>query len=105
MKRRNGFVSNSSSSSFCAYGLCVEGFSEYDEDGEPKDDIDKILKGTCLDYMTDDDGNLYVGRSPSSIEDNETGKEFKERAKQDILKCFPDVKVKDIDWVQEVIYG
>ena len=105
MKIRYGFVSNSSSSSFCAYGTCINDYQEYDDNDEPKHDLDKLLKDTCLDYMIGDDNELYIGRAPSTIEDDETGKEFRERAKRDILEHFPDVKVKDIDWICEVIYG
>ena len=105
MRIRVGFVSNSSSSSFCAYGLRIDNFAEYNDEGKLLQDLHKLLEGTCLDYMTGEDDELYVGRAPSTIGDNETGKEFKQKAKQDILKCFPDVKPKDINWICETVYG
>lgn len=94
MKIRVGFVSNSSSSSFCIYGR---------EIGE--DDVEKLKEKFGIDDENDDDmrlsvGNkieeetnlsvhhmydsLYVGRSFTNIKDNETGAQFKKDVEDNI---------------------
>ena len=69
MKIRNGFVSNSSSTSFCIYGAKVE--AELDK---------KLPEGLHYHYG---DPNyepqaIYIGREWSSIGDQETGFQFKQ---------------------------
>jgi len=90
MKTRNGFVSNSSTSSFLIYGAFFE--EEYivkhygDHDG-----FEEAFKGSkvavvypCVEY----DSGLYVGLSWDAIEDNETGGQFKEKIKTAIEKVI-----------------
>ena len=72
MKIRNGFVSNSSSTSFCLYGIYVP--SGYDR---LRDKADKSRLGTHSDQEGD---GIYIGLHPSSIKDDETGAQFKRRA-------------------------
>ena len=88
MKYRKGFVSNSSSSSFCIYGTDIEE-EEYrklnaddNEDGEDK------LKGTCLSLESIMGEAFWIGREYSSIEDDETGAQFKKRVEEDIEKVL-----------------
>ena len=112
MKVRTGFVSNSSSSSFCIYGAFFEqgeiDFSELDavnaenENDNEKDDyyeddyeICRRPSSACemrasklgleCYYFDGSDGN-YVGVSWSSIGDDETGSQFKERVKKAIAE-------------------
>ena len=105
MKIRNGFVSNSSSSSFCIYGVCVdvsdfeesEKFINYlkedcdknledfeDEDeykdylwADPLDALYCYLESIDLDAHFDDNGYIYVGTEWCDIRDDQTGAEFK----------------------------
>lgn len=86
MKIRYGFVSNSSSTSFCIYGKLVSN-NEFTE--EKKDKIEKI--GLYTHYEQDGEG-MYVGREFSTIKDNETGKEFKDSTLKLIQEIFPDIK-------------
>jgi hypothetical protein len=112
MKIRNGFVSNSSSSSFCIYGCH---FSLYDEKGkadfkelatklkipkkmvkaltEEDDNYDLEVDGETLKlpknpplstYYSSECQDLYIGRSYKTLGDDETGKEFK-KSVEDIL--------------------
>ena len=114
MKIRNGFVSNSSTSSFVIYGIyeqmnVIEESlvnSEEVEDG----DIDSVLSdqieklGLNLEPSSFGEcGMCYVGRNPCSIKDDETGKQFKESVKEDLLKLFKKEFVeKNIDFHPEI---
>jgi hypothetical protein len=97
MKIRTGFVSNSSTTSFCIYGVELEKSSireylkkqlvrEYDEA-----DIDflisKYSKNLEYNYGPESD-YVYIGRSFTSIKDDETGAQFKQNIKDEIAKIF-----------------
>jgi hypothetical protein len=112
MKIRNGFVSNSSSSSFCIYG---QRFNLYAENGReafkglatklkiPKkmvkaltDDNDSYYESVdettlklpknppLVVYYSPECQDLYIGRDYDTLGDDETGKEFKKSVK-DVL--------------------
>ena len=100
MKIRNGFVSNSSSSSFHIYGARIEEdeirkmlleqghITEEDADQYGiYEDIDKLDCKELQMYPVYDDQCIYMGRTYSSIKDDETGEEFKKSA-TDILSKF-----------------
>lgn len=99
MKVRTGFVSNSSSSSFCIFGIDVkygdietqlindftaEELAEaksknkrFDETNF-RDLITLFCKKNSFDYIDDFEGDtIYIGRDPGSIGDDETGREFR----------------------------
>jgi hypothetical protein len=123
MKIRVGFVSNSSSSSFLMYGVCLESselrefFSnnikknpdslpeyarkllegiEIDEDSasEIAETVADML-GKDYNYNAGPEGeNFYFGRSWCSVKDDETGKQFKSSIEKDLKKFFgKDIKV------------
>jgi hypothetical protein len=93
MKIRNGFVSNSSSSSFLIYGAEL---SEHKEELCKKFGLEEgvnlyelrevIEEKTRLSVDTVMGESLYVGRSWCSVKDDETGLQFK----QSVEKIFKE---------------
>ena len=94
MKIRIGFVSNSSSVSFCVYGVAIddEARKKHFPGTEDAYDIEKLLSDSGLEIHygqdSDDYGYTYIGRSWDKIKDNETGLQFKEDVKQKVKKLF-----------------
>lgn len=119
MKIRNGFVSNSSSSSFCIYGVDLD-FSDLIEkvkenklitedvlnDLEKNDEwweLGEVVESqTGLEVHTSDD-YAWIGKSWSSIGDNETGLEFKNSVKVEMKKLLGEDS--DCRTHEEVIYN
>jgi hypothetical protein len=99
MKIRTGFVSNSSSSSFCLYGVYVEDIDKLLEQAQElfkkngNSDADPQYptypesirhKDTyVLEYA--DTGIFYLGTELLNMEEDETFREFKDRTQQAIL--------------------
>lgn len=86
MKIRQGFVSNSSTTSFCIYGAEVTR-RDYDEDGDM--DIDEVADEHSLEYHYID-GDSIVGLSPDAMGDYETKLQFMTRVEKAIKKAFPN---------------
>jgi len=106
MKLRSGFVSNSSTCSFLIHGI-VEDYTEImsllKEKGILSSDIEdegiwleegegfKFFNNKRLEVETVYEGeSLTIGRSWSSIRDDETGKQFKESIEAEIKELFGD---------------
>jgi len=90
MKVRNGFVSNSSSSSFLIYGTTIPIEGEYN--WKIREDLENQIneKGLKLEFHYVDyyDGFIYIGMSWDCIEDDETGAEFKKRVEKECEKLL-----------------
>jgi hypothetical protein len=88
MKIRTGFVSNSSTSSFCIYGTDFDYITVKTHSDER--DIEKYAKKFGLEAYHDN-CDWYVGLSWDSIGDDETGLEFKQRIKESVQKFLGDI--------------
>ena len=104
MKIRNGFVSNSSSSSFCIYGgevdfeVIAKVFEKHgrefdkEDEYENRDTLEALLKELDLGIKviyTDEyycEGNYLLGRDFDCIGDNETGGQFKKSVRDGLEK-------------------
>lgn len=98
MKVRVGFVSNSSTSSFCCQGIAFDSPQQLwgeDWDGDEYEDIDKAasklgLSAYCLQEY---DCGWVVGLDFTSMKSDETRKEFEKRA-ADLIAKFAGKKQK-----------
>ena len=97
MKIRECLVSNSSSSSFCIFGTilsekCVEELKKKfgDEDQGMYEIADKMISDQKLDLSIHcpPDDQYYLGRSWSKVKDDQTGGEFKEDVKKQIIQLL-----------------
>ena len=118
MKVRAGFVSNSSSSSFCIYGTSME-LNEIREKIKesnliPQEKLDRMEEedewyelGEILEeklglstYQSED--YFWIGREWSNIDDEETGRQFKEGVEKKIEDVFGPT---DCSTYEEEIYN
>lgn len=116
MKVRTGFVSNSSSSSFVIYGTTIQEEKLHkfmiEKLGEEK--ANELIEDGCYYTITDEifkeepyellrcEYDIYFGRCPFGIKDNETGKEFREGTETKAKELFGANECRQIS---EVIYG
>ena len=113
MKIRLGFVSNSSSSSFVAYGMVMSCYEfdkkilvEVKKKSQKHGLQDYIEEKFGDDFRLADDGDFYYfGRSVESLKDDETGAQFKEKARE-MIKSIIKIKEKDkLDYVIREIFN
>lgn len=119
MKIRNGFVSNSSTSSFLIYGVCLEDTDailkkleksfdieneELNEEVNVREALDNVFQKTDIEVHSPYGSNygLYIGTSWAEIKDNETGAQFKERIREGVKKVLGDLVLdKDFKTLEE----
>ena len=111
MKIRRGFVSNSSSTSFCVYGaeieyddfiaflpqdyvakkLLLDEISEEDLPQLIEEHLSDIFEGTSLYAVNSwEQRTVYIGRELVTLRDDETGKEFKDSVLETLKEIFDD---------------
>lgn len=101
MKIRNGFVSNSSSSSFCVWGAWVP--LDYFAEGEDVDYYElaekaaygSLIPAPLVAGVPEDAEYILIGLDYKNLGDEETGAQFKARAEKlmfDILPPHADVE-------------
>jgi hypothetical protein len=100
MKIRQGFVSNSSTTSFCIYGTWLNG-NEVGEDVDIYDTAENHdLECHHMDYS-----GYAVGLSPCNMRDEETLAQFRRRVGDQIFKAFGIDDAHELDWIEESFYG
>lgn len=104
MKVRTGFVSNSSTSSFCIYGTKVDCGAikerHEEEDFDAYEYLESRASDLGLEFHSICGYHYYVGESWSSIGDDETGAQFKQRIKelvQKFLETSDDIEISTIE--------
>lgn len=100
MKVRAGFVSNSSTSSFCFYGIYEDSYSlieklikngiidEEVDESDYYDIIEEIAGKNGLDFDSDSNGSFVVGGDLAQIPDDVVVKEWKSEIQKKINKLF-----------------
>lgn len=98
MKIRNGFVSNSSSSSFLIYGTRITPDMRRVLTDELYEDklVEKFYGGESEDE--------YIGLSFDEIGDDETGLQFKTKIQNEIKSMFPKIANFDFGTYEESWY-
>ena len=91
MKIRQGFVSNSSSSSFCILGVVRD--SDFDE---PFDEPEGLYKRWGISDYNEEDS--IIGLEPESIKEDETISAAKDRIVKLFKEAGHEVKKEEIDW-------
>jgi hypothetical protein len=95
MKIRQGFVSNSSSSSFCIYGAKIKNDVDVDV-------YDVAEKAGLECHYPEGWESYYVGMSWSLVGDDETGAQFKKRVETIVEKSFG---LQNFDTFEETYYN
>ena len=96
-----GFVSNSSSSSFCIYGITIDdrGENDYDE-------MDQKISKLGLDgYYPEGYDCWFIGKEYSNCPDDKTMGEFKKEVRELIKQNFEGIKDEDIGYHSEAYYS
>ena len=100
MKIRSGFVSNSSSSSFCLFGVFL-GEDKYGEAHELAKDSPLRVECGINEY----DDSTYVGLWPEDMNEDETLKEFRGRIRKYLVSKDDSLKDAKISWITDGGYN
>jgi hypothetical protein len=96
MKKRNGLVSNSSSSSFCGVGIFID---KHKVTFNPDNILHhyEISTGEEIELRVVwvEDDSAIIARPISTMKDEETFKQFKDQSRQNIVKVFGEEILKN----------
>lgn len=99
MKIRTGFVSNSSSSSFCILGVALTLDQEYEDMLE---ELEEKIENTNLQFslgLEDYYEMIIVGLNPRALDENKTILQHKKEISEEINKAFDsNYSEKDIEF-------
>lgn len=98
MKIRSGFVSNSSSSSFCILGKSVTS-EEYEKVYSAKSSI--LRAKNSISY----EGDQYAGACPESMKNDETLAQFKDRIINELKAVNISATPSELDWITDGGYN
>ena len=114
MKTRQGFVSNSSTTSFCIYGIVAERnnlldenvelpYNKYRGEYELSGYLFTKIKELGLNLKTErgQEYTQYIGADIDMMTEDETKREFYKRIENDLKKLFKNVKC---SWHEESWY-
>lgn len=102
MKLRTGFVSNSSSSSFCVLGVTLS-----DEMKEKLDAGREKLKGTRVvtEYAVSGGEWECVGIYANSMQDDETPGQVKQELVNVLREVGIEIQLSDVSWIEDGGYN
>jgi hypothetical protein len=115
MKIRNGFVANSSSSSFCLLGIPIDKdmlpyeLQEYWDD-QPSEVLYPLLHNTGLTWEKEEDPaggfKFYIGKSVQDLDQKRSIEENKMSIKKQIAKLLnmPEKEV-EVDFITGCLYA
>jgi uncharacterized UPF0160 family protein len=102
MKIRSGFVSNSSSSSFCILGVEIDQ-ETYDKLEREWKNLRESRVRTASAISGGDD--LYVGISATSMKDDETPRHLKQELVDVLHEIGVDIQLENVDWHEDGGYN
>ena len=109
MKVRIGYVSNSSSSSFCLWGVCLQDVLNKDEIYDFENELYKKIKirnmyssevskvTTCNGISNYSEEDVFIGYSPVHQKDDETLLQFKQRVCSELNSYGLNIEVNQIE--------
>jgi hypothetical protein len=98
MKIRSGFISNSSSSSFCILGKTIT-----NDDYDKVDSVASKILSTHIALSGGDD--RYVGASPERMKDDETLAQFKQRIVTELKTVDISATTAELEWITDGGYN
>jgi len=103
MKTRSGFVSNSSSSSFCILGVSIDAATADKLEGEWRKDPKQGR--VHIEYDISGGDGVYVGISAASIKDDETPRQIKRELIDALHSVGVDVGLDKVGWIEDGGYN